>query len=341
MGYNVLNLTGDYSKREYDANTLGAAMVWHQHFNSFNETTSYAMVEIAEPVTDREMQVALEVAAAYNTLLGGGLGDGDGMRILKGGERAEYIIDGNKEAYISEPAFVSNPTQAAWLLVPENLRKIAEINVEAIKRHYPDGSTIALSIGHKYKTTAPNDRGAAVYGSNVTEADLNEQVITWMVEMLQNSEATPAPAPAPATTPLLKLGSRGDDVKRLQVALNARGAVLVADGIFGRNTEEAVKAFQRNGGLVADGIVGTKTWAALATPVPAPAPTPKPTIRKGDRGDAVKLLQIVLRDSFHYPLVPDGIFGTQTDGAVRSFQRRRGLVADGIVGARTWAALGF
>lgn len=56
----------------------------------------------------------------------------------------------------------------------------------------------------------------------------------------------------------LKKGSRGQEVKILQKALN-----LLADGIFGPLTEEGVKAFQQSKGLVVDGIVGPKTWAAL------------------------------------------------------------------------------
>lgn len=58
----------------------------------------------------------------------------------------------------------------------------------------------------------------------------------------------------------IKLGSRGNDVKTLQSKLN-----LIADGIFGPITEEAVKDFQKANGLSVDGIVGAKTWAKLDT----------------------------------------------------------------------------
>lgn len=56
----------------------------------------------------------------------------------------------------------------------------------------------------------------------------------------------------------LKKGSRGEEVKLLQRLLH-----LYEDGIFGPLTEEAVKEFQKANGLVADGIVGDKTWAKL------------------------------------------------------------------------------
>lgn len=57
---------------------------------------------------------------------------------------------------------------------------------------------------------------------------------------------------------VLKIGSRGQDVRSLQAALS-----LCVDGIFGKITEEAVKNFQHDSGLNPDGIVGPKTWAAL------------------------------------------------------------------------------
>ena len=55
----------------------------------------------------------------------------------------------------------------------------------------------------------------------------------------------------------IKRGSSGADVKTLQTKLN-----LYPDGIFGSLTEEAVKQFQREKGLTADGIVGDNTWRA-------------------------------------------------------------------------------
>ena len=56
----------------------------------------------------------------------------------------------------------------------------------------------------------------------------------------------------------LKKGSKGEEVKILQKALN-----ITVDGDFGPKTETAVKALQKSKGLVADGIVGKKTWEAL------------------------------------------------------------------------------
>lgn len=62
---------------------------------------------------------------------------------------------------------------------------------------------------------------------------------------------------------ILRLGSKGPDVTKLQQLLGNAGYGVVVDSIFGIITLEAVKAFQREKGLFPDGVVGPKTWAAL------------------------------------------------------------------------------
>lgn len=67
----------------------------------------------------------------------------------------------------------------------------------------------------------------------------------------------------------VKSGSHGEDVKTLQKKLkslgykDSSGKELVADGIFGKNTEYALKIFQKKMNLIADGIAGPKTWVKL------------------------------------------------------------------------------
>lgn len=72
---------------------------------------------------------------------------------------------------------------------------------------------------------------------------------------------------------MLQLGMRGADVKALQKRLQAKGfSPGAADGLFGHGTEAALLAFQRSEGLLADGIVGPRTRAALEGGKPAPLP---------------------------------------------------------------------
>ena len=77
-------------------------------------------------------------------------------------------------------------------------------------------------------------------------------------------DATPVNVTPVTTQPMLRTGSRGDAVRKLQELLNAKGYTCGSvDGIFGSKTYAAVLAFQKANGLGADGIVGSLTWAKL------------------------------------------------------------------------------
>ena len=65
------------------------------------------------------------------------------------------------------------------------------------------------------------------------------------------------------------------------------------------------------------------------------------TYRQGDRGSGVTTIQTKLKNWGYYNGAVDGIFGSQTSEAVRYFQRKNGLTADGVVGSATQAALGM
>ena len=63
--------------------------------------------------------------------------------------------------------------------------------------------------------------------------------------------------------PVVKNGSNGHPIKTLQYLLRARGHSVAVDGVFGPNTEAAVKAFQASKGLTTDGVVGPTSWAVM------------------------------------------------------------------------------
>jgi spore coat assembly protein SafA len=144
---------------------------------------------------------------------------------------------------------------------------------------------------------------------------------------------------------ILSYGSRGPHVRTLQQALKDQGYDPgPVDGIFGPRTEQAVRSFQQDRGLVVDGVVGRQTWNALAEVGTQPADgdrftPPNVTLRRGATGEHVRDLQQELKKAGFDPGPIDGVFGPRTESAVRTFQRAAGLQVDGIVGPRTWAAL--
>jgi peptidoglycan hydrolase-like protein with peptidoglycan-binding domain len=141
------------------------------------------------------------------------------------------------------------------------------------------------------------------------------------------------------TLPVLRRGSTGEAVRRLQRSLVISKLLpnTGIDGIFGPVTEEAVRSFQQAMGIGVDGIVGPQTWARL------PEPPVLPVLRLGSTGDAVGHLQQGLTEiakswDVDDPGPTDGDFGPRTEASVRSFQRFTDLQADGVVGDHTWYA---
>jgi len=122
-------------------------------------------------------------------------------------------------------------------------------------------------------------------------------------------------------------GHTGERVKTVQYLLNAHGSSLTVDGVFGSATTSAVRSFQSAKGLGVDGIVGAQTWEALIV-----------TVQQGSTGSAVRAVQSQL-NAHGSSLTVDGVFGSATTSAVRSFQSAHGLATDGILGAHTWQAL--
>ncbi|MQA27695.1 MAG: N-acetylmuramoyl-L-alanine amidase [Micromonosporaceae bacterium] len=133
--------------------------------------------------------------------------------------------------------------------------------------------------------------------------------------------------PPPAEWPTVRRGDSGERVRTVQYLLRQHGHSLAVDGDFGRQTDRAVRDFQRANGLTVDGVVGPQTWGALIV-----------TVRRGDSGEAVKAAQSQLT-AHGISTAVDGAFGPATETNVKSFQSSRGLTADGIVGPQTWKAL--
>lgn len=138
----------------------------------------------------------------------------------------------------------------------------------------------------------------------------------------------PAHAYPQASFHVLSNGNRGVDVLAAQYLLQARNSSVTADGVFGSATATAVRSFQAANGLGQDGVIGAQTWGALVQ-----------TVRPGSTGPAVRAVQVQLNKKRRLGLTVDGVFGSGTEAAVRSFQTHAGLGADAVVGPTTWRNL--
>lgn len=129
------------------------------------------------------------------------------------------------------------------------------------------------------------------------------------------------------------------DTKTIQQKLKSWGYYKGSvDGVYGAKTREAVKAFQRKNGLTADGVVGPATAKAMG--ISSTSTTTTSTSTKGDVV-SVKTYQQKLKSWGYYTGAVDGVKGARTVSAVKAFQRKNGLTADGIVGNATAKAMGI
>lgn len=141
----------------------------------------------------------------------------------------------------------------------------------------------------------------------------------------------------------MKQGDSGAEVRYLQDLLREAGYLdSPATGYFGANTNRAVRAFQADYGLRVDGIAGVKTIATLESVVGfRPVEPGGNVLRHGSTGAEVQALQTALRNQGYYFGTIDGVFGTDTEHAVKNYQYDRFLVTDGAVGSSTKRVLGL
>ena len=135
--------------------------------------------------------------------------------------------------------------------------------------------------------------------------------------------------------PVLKRGSTDLAVLDLQNALKALGHDPgPVDGIFGGETESAVKAFQQAREIAVDGIVGRVTWINIDE-----ADQSEPVLRVGSSGLPVRRLQSRMSAVGFDTGGVDGRFSPKTEQAVRQLQQQASLSVDGVVGPKTWAVV--
>ncbi|MBQ8554302.1 MAG: peptidoglycan-binding protein [Clostridia bacterium] len=159
--------------------------------------------------------------------------------------------------------------------------------------------------------------------------------------------ATPAPITEDNVV-VIRKGTKGDAVLRLQQRLTQLGYYdSILDGECKADDVAAIRAFQRNNGLTVDGVAGYDTQVALYAStaimdngaMAGGAVETFTTLKKGMRGTDVTNLQERLITLGYLSGTADGIYGTDTAEAVYNFQKRNGLVRDGVAGAKTLAAL--
>ena len=158
-------------------------------------------------------------------------------------------------------------------------------------------------------------------------------------EVIENN-----PSESYTNKPLVYKGKTGETVQYIQNKLINKGYFLGrtgADGIFGFQTEKAVRQFQIDNSLSADGIIGPLTWEKLEDPtIVISSSYPGSIIGMGARGEnVVKIQKELIRRGYNVPGGADGQYGSGCREMIKKFQGDNGLEIDGDVGEYTWNTL--
>lgn len=183
----------DYRERQLRANEAGVALYVEHHFNSV--ASGQARYSMALVPRDAD-QTSIRFADIYTDFLAERFRwsewDDSPRDAIDGVTRGGFggRGDGNLSACampcaLLEPCFISNEEQARTVATEHGREMLARCLVDAIKAVFPEGAHVGFSVGHKYKASKPNDRGADLHPAArpvegdlpPTEADLAEDVL--------------------------------------------------------------------------------------------------------------------------------------------------------------------
>ena len=227
----------------------------------------------------------------------------------------------------------------------------------------PNGTDGKFGSGTKAAVKAyQKSRGLTVDGKagNITLSLLYSEVDSGASSGSGSASGGEATSTNPNT---LKYGSSGSRVTELQNNLKKLGySVGTVDGKFGAATKRAVIAFQSANGLTPDGLAGTQTLAMITAKVQALENSGSSssssgstssgsassnsstsdltrTLRRGYTGADVTKVQNRLKELGYYTGTVDGVYGLGSMAAVKAFQEKNGLTADGLAGTKTFEKL--
>jgi hypothetical protein len=194
--YQVRFYKGDYQWRQKQANQDKCVAYVEHHFNSSpNLQSDYTVVITSCNASETSKNWGKSYALRISREFGVPLGGKNGLLICgyhgRGDGNLKYTY---MPAILLEPLFGSNPIHAGWIRSAEGQDKLAKILADSIIEFFPDGSLIGFSVGHKYKTSRPSDRGAALQGGGM-EADYAEIVMEKAKSILEKYSASVAPPP--------------------------------------------------------------------------------------------------------------------------------------------------
>lgn len=204
MSYKIVRVTGDYRARQVAANNASAALYLEAHYNSTPgaQGTEVLVTDSSGPLTRlMARQMAGNIAQAFALKLRAE----SGVKVLSSKDRGYgNLAHAKAPALLIEPWFIDD---AAWADRAETeAARVARCLYSVIAQHVPAGSTIALSLGHRGKTSDPHDRGARG-GNGKWEADMAKLYLDALAQQLSDIATSEKPAVMPNVEPAEALPS--------------------------------------------------------------------------------------------------------------------------------------
>lgn len=263
---------------------------------------------------------------------------------------------GIDQSFVYGREIFENISQTVDSIFDEYIRR--QGNIEPLFAQYCNGTTVICEGLSQWGSVSLAEQGLTPY-----------EILTHYygdnIDIVRDTPVRPIDESYPGE--VLEVGTALNAVRTLQIRLNRISnnypsipKIYPVNGIFGVSTENAVRAFQEEFGLDADGRVGKATWYQIAriyggvkrlSELQSEGITPEEVALKypsllmfGMSSEYVRILQYVLNviadnNAAIPPVAEDGIFGEETENAVRAFQKNYGLEPDGIVGEDTWNAI--
>ncbi len=260
------------------------------------------------------------------------------------------------QSFVAERDYFENIGELAYELLGSYV--VRDGFVEPLFTAYCDGVEVSCNGLSQWGTVTLANEGR-------TPLEILQYYYGTNISIVNDAPVMSVTASAPAVP--LRIGSGGDEVRSIQLRLNRISQnypsipkIALPDGVFSYDTEDAVRRFQEVFGLSPDGIVGRATWykiQAIYNAVKRLSDLDSEGIRlsevtaqyerdlsEGDRGSEVSNVQYLLAYLAEFytsipPIEIDGIFGSATADAVRSFQRTFDLPITGSVDLPTWDVL--
>ena len=198
------------------------------------------------------------------------------------------------------------------------------------------------SGSHLYVLKRTNMPGSLIEGCFIDSAKdmqiydgeaMANAIVAGLTGKVASTSVNPA-SNAPANPVIDEEQNKDKSILRLQQALNRlkitdkNNRPLVEDNGMGAATSSATEKFQRIVGVLPTGIASNTTWDAINQILAK-------RVIQGTHASGVIIRYLQYRIGAN----PDGIYGSQTEAALKKFQQQNGLTADGIIGAMTWQKL--